>query len=84
MAVCLLRVARLEPKQVFGCAACDPPGRRPRVRWRYRFVLADGSGREEVYGLPCAAERLGMRQEELRRRADQAREEDKGGWTSRS
>ncbi|WP_376791844.1 hypothetical protein [Thermoflexus sp.] len=84
MAVRLLRAERLEPKQAFACAACDPPGRRPRVRRRYRFVLADGSGREEVYCLPCAAERLGMRQGELRRRADQARGEDRGGWTSRS
>ncbi len=83
MAVRLLRAERLEPKQAFACLDCDPPGRRPRVRRRYRFVLVDESGREEVYCLPCAAERLGIRQGELRRRADQARAGDGDGWTSR-
>lgn len=83
MAADLRRAERLEPKRAFACAACDPPGRRPQVRRRYRFVLADESGREAVYCLPCAAERLGVRQGELRRRADQAREGDEGGCASR-
>lgn len=71
MALRLLRAERLEPKQAFACRACDPPSRRPRVRRRYRFVLADAQGQEAEYCLPCAAEQLGVRQGVLRRIADE-------------
>jgi hypothetical protein len=67
MAPRLLRAERLEPPQTFACEACDPPGRRPRVRRRYRFTLIDAHGREAAYWLPCAAEQLGIPPGALRR-----------------
>ena len=66
----LLRADRYDPKRTFRCLRCDPPPKKLRVARRYLFVIEHESSQTGDYCLPCASRVLGVRQGELRRRAD--------------